>query len=391
MNENNVIVDAKIKTANTVSRLQRSVGDKRLLTSIMTEVLKSENVVMEMVGLTQNPVFPEIFPEFYMKNAYGESFINCQQNNKYHRYGVWKHSLVSVEMVCGEDKPFSDDQATILKWVMLLHDIGKSFVKEINVDGTESFVGHEAKSSEIAAYILGKFDFAQDQIRQMCLLIEYHDTFLNIDDVSYENMLLLFEKMDQDKDLLNMLFEVKEADAKAKNIHSYEIARKVIDGFLALSRDYFNDRYLQKGGVSKFENDQLLGKTDNLGYDPEAIMAATIADSHDYASSETHELMRDCISQMCMKKDIDLLYQPIFDLKSVKVWGYEGYSRNRAHSTLNITQIIDYAKEIDKFDKLQQSMFVNAIEKFALTDKKEVNRFFISIDMDSFSKYANKP
>lgn len=391
MNNNSVIVDTKIKTANTISRLQGAINDKKLLTNIMTDVLKSDTVVSDMIALSQNAEFSKIFPEFYMKNAYGESFINCQQNNKYHRYGVWKHTLVAIEVAAGTDKPFSDEQAKIIKWALLFHDIGKPFVKEISAEGAESFAGHEIKSSEIARYILGRFDFGPIELNQICRLIEYHDTFLNINDVNFDNMLLLFEKMDQDKDLFFMLLELKRADAIAKNIHAYEIAKKVLDGFMQIAKDYFNERSFQKVGISKFENDQITGKVGELGYDPEAIVQDSIVDRTDYTSSATHELMRECIAQMCIKRDIDLLYQPIFDLKNVKVWGYEAFSRNKSNPKLNITQIIDYAMEIDKFEKLQQSMFINAIERFSVTDKKEVNRLFISIDAQSFVKYANKP
>ncbi len=391
MNNNSIIVDTKIKTANTISRLQGAINDKRLLTNIMTEIIKSDTVVSTMIALSQNIEFQKIFPEFYMKNAYGESFINCQQNNKYHRYGVWKHSLVAVEVAAGPEKPFSDDQVKLIKWALLFHDIGKSFIKEISQEGIESFVGHEIKSSEIARYILGRFDFSQDEINKICLLIEYHDTFLNINDATLENMLLLFEKMNQDKDLFYMLLEVKEADAIAKNIHAYEIARKVLDTFIKMSKDYFNERAIQKVGISKMENDQLVGKLENVGYDPEALVPSSNSDSNDYTSGSTHELMKECIAQMCIKRDIDLLYQPIFDLKNVKVWGYEAFSRNKTNPTLNITQIINYALEIEKFEKLQQAMFINAIERFQVTDKKEVNRMFISVDISSFVNYANKP
>ena len=391
MGNNSIVVDTKIRTANTISRLQGAIKDKKMLTSIMSEILTSDTVVAEMMALSQNVEFSKLFPEFYMKNVYGESFINCQQNNKYHRYGVWKHTLVAIEVAAGPEKPFSDDQIRLIKWALLFHDLGKPFVKQIKEDGTESFADHGAKSSEIARYILSKFDFSQDEVDQICSLIEYHDVFLNINDVTFDNMLLLLEKMHNNKDLFYMLLELKEADAIAKNIHSYEIAKRVLGGFMQMSKDYFNERAIQKVGISKMESDQLVGKIDNVGYDPEAIVQSGRLDETDYTSASTHELMRDCIAQMCVKRDIDLLYQPVFDLKNVKVWGYETFSRNKSNPRLNITQIIAYSLEIEKFQKLQQAMFINAIERFSATDKKEVNRMFISVDLESFENYANKP
>lgn len=389
--EKSTEVEIKIKVGNIITRLMRSTDDPEMFRKILTSVLNSESVVAEMTGLTQSKVFYKYFPEFYTKNKWGESFINCQQNSYYHRYGVFKHSLVAVELVGGDNKPFTDDQIDMLKWTMLLHDIGKSYVKQIFEDGKESFVGHEAKSSEIARGILYRIGFSEDKINDICVLIENHDRFLNINEATPENFIELLNALNGRKDLMYMLFEVKQADAIAKSTHSMEVAEKVIEMFRDIANNYFQESYIDIGGVSKLVNDQISGNLISEAIDPELLVNNIIRDTNDYSSPEVHEKMKESISEMIFKRDIEILYQPIFDVDKVKVFGYESFTRNKSNKTLNITQIIDYSKEMGKYDRLQQAMFINSIEKFEEIEKREVNRLFVNIDMVSFEKYANKP
>lgn len=389
--EKSTEVEIKIKVGNIITRLMRSTDDPEMFRKILTSVLNSESVVAEMTGLTQSKVFYKYFPEFYTKNKWGESFINCQQNSYYHRYGVFKHSLVAVELVGGDNKPFTDDQIDMLKWTMLLHDIGKSYVKQIFEDGKESFVGHEAKSSEIARGILYRIGFSEDKINDICVLIENHDRFLNINEATPENFIELLNALNGRKDLMYMLFEVKQADAIAKSTHSMEVAEKVIEMFRDIANNYFQESYIDIGGVSKLVNDQISGNLVSEAIDPELLVNNIIRDTNDYSSPEVHEKMKESISEMIFKRDIEILYQPIFDVDKVKVFGYESFTRNKSNKTLNITQIIDYSKEMGKYDRLQQAMFINSIEKFEEIEKREVNRLFVNIDMVSFEKYANKP
>lgn len=389
--EKSVDVEIKIKVSNTITRLMRSLDDPEMFRKILTEVLNSKNVVKEVTGLTQSEVFYKYFPEFYSKNKWGESFINCQQNSIYHRYGVFKHSLIAVQNAGGDNKPFTDDQVDTLKWTMLFHDIGKPVVKQVFEDGSESFVGHEEKSAQIASVIMHRIGFTEDRIKEICLLIENHDHFLNLSDATEQNFITLVQNLEGRKDLFYLLLEVKEADASAKSEHSNEIAKKVVAIFRDMANNYFQDAYIDVGGVNKLVNDQISGNFVSEAIDPELLVNNVIKDTNDYSSPEVHEKMREAINQMILRKDIEILYQPIFDVDKIAVYGYESFTRNKSHKTLNIMQIIDYSIEMGKYDRLQQAMFINSIEKFAEVEKREVNRIFVNIDMLSFDKYANKP
>lgn len=66
------------------------------------------------------------------KNEFGENVINCQQNSEYHKYGVFKHILHTIETVgTSQQIPLGDWQLKLLKWTMLFHDIGKPYVKKL--------------------------------------------------------------------------------------------------------------------------------------------------------------------------------------------------------------------------------------------------------------------
>lgn len=391
--EKSTQVEIKIKVGNIITRLRRSLEDVDMFRKILTEVLNSETVAAELTGLTQSAIFYEYFPEFYEKNKWGESFINCQQNSYYHRYGVFKHTLIAIETVGGKDKPFTDDQIDILKWTMLLHDLGKPYVKVVEEDGRESFAGHEEKSVEIGVPILRRMGFSESVINDMALLILNHDKFLNINDATPENFQTLVNNLDGRKDLFYLLLEVKYADARAKSEEAIELADKVIAIFREMANNYFQESSISfpGTGLNKLENDQLAGSFNSVAVDPELLVNNVLRDTNDYTSPEVHEKMRNSINQMVLRKDIEVLYQPVFDIEKAVVYGYEGFTRNKGNASLNITRIIDYSREMGKYDRLQQAMFIHAIEKFAEVEKREVNRLFVNIDVSSFEKYANKP
>ena len=391
--EKSTQVEIKIKVGNIITRLKRSVDDSEMFRKILTEVLNSETVEAELTGLTQSDLFYTYFPEFYIKNEWGESFINCQQNSYYHRYGVFKHTLIAIELVGGKDKPFTDEQIDLLKWTMLLHDLGKPFVKKILDNGNESFAGHEEKSVELGVPILRRIGFSEYKINEISLLIQNHDKFLNINDATPENFRILLNNLGGRKDLFYLLLEVKYADAHAKSTHSMEIADKVIAIFREMANNYFQDANfgVDGAGVNILVNDQIAGSFATEAIDPDLIVNNVIRDTNDYTSPEVHEKMRSAINRMILRKDIEILYQPVFDIDKAVVFGYESFTRNRVYRSLNITRIIDYSKEMGKYERLQQAMFIHSIEKFAEVEKREINRIFVNIDISSFDKYANKP
>ena len=168
------IMEAKeiTRVNNLVDKLKLYSNNKEELTKIYTEILMDDNVAYILTKLSQNNIFYEHFPEFYEVNEYGENLFNCQQNSKFHRYGVFRHILSTIENAANSQSGFDDTQKKVLKWTMLIHDIGKPFVKKIAEDGTESFIGHDEKSVEIGKNILSRFYFNEEEKEVILKLVK---------------------------------------------------------------------------------------------------------------------------------------------------------------------------------------------------------------------------
>ena len=110
--------------------------------------------------------------------------IGFDQKNPHHHLDVWGHTLLALSM---SKKDFD------IRLCLLLHDIGKPFSCQ---DGEiRHFKGHEIVSAKMANEILHKLGFENGYIKEMCHLIEIHDTPITADQVEndYETCLKLFD------------------------------------------------------------------------------------------------------------------------------------------------------------------------------------------------------
>ena len=86
------------------------------------------------------------------------------RQNRYHRFTVLKHVLVTVDNV----------KATpLLRLTALLHDVAKPRVR-IKEDGTWRFNGHEKASARLAEKIMQRMKFSNQMIGDVTHLIENH-------------------------------------------------------------------------------------------------------------------------------------------------------------------------------------------------------------------------
>ena len=367
------IMDVKeiAKISGIISKLKLYTNNPEELTKAYTNILFDDNVSFILTKISQNPIFKEHFPEFYVVNKYGENVINCQQNSFYHKYGVFRHILTTIEAVGNPQIPIGDWQKKILKWTMLLHDIGKPYVKTIAEDGTESFAGHDDKSVELSAPILDRFYFTREEKNIILTLIKYHDRFLNEGEITVDNMKFLASELNNNKELFYLLIDVKEADAKAKSLDVYNSFKIVKNKYLEFVNRYFVYNQEKEIDVEKKENEN-----SNLQQINQPI-----------TTPELESLLESVLS----RKAITTLYQPIFDLKKVSVAGYEVFTRIQSNKKVDILDFFNFAKDVKKYDKLQQILLINGIESFEGLMTKESKRLFVNSDLESYNKYVNKP
>lgn len=98
---------------------------------------------------------PEILP-----------MVGLSQDNPYHCYDVWEHTLHALEATTPE---------AILRLTMLLHDIGKPVTISHDEKGIGHFYGHVEKGVQMAEEILKRMKYDRKTIDLVTRLIAYHD------------------------------------------------------------------------------------------------------------------------------------------------------------------------------------------------------------------------
>ena len=372
---NKIITDLKLYSENV-----------NMLTNLYTDILEDENVVYIMTRISQNQIFMKHFPEFYNKNENGESVINCQQNSPYHRFGVFKHILYTIEYVGKESLKYSAHDMKLLKWTMLLHDIGKPMVKTVNSEGFDSFAGHDDLSVVLAEKILNRFDFDSEDKKIILTLIKYHDRYLNEGDLTYDNLSFLASELGDKKDLFNLLIEVKIADNRAKAVDVYNKFMTVVGKYYDFQNEYFSNEEINKLFENKDITEGIPNTNTNVIKDDKRGVYKEGGSDEDLTEKVITEIVKDITSG----KRLKLYYQPVIDLKKQKVNGYEVFYKIDTDYDFSYKQILKKAREFGKYDKLQQMLFINALERF--NDLKGKNDLveYINIDAKSYSKYVNK-
>ena len=372
------LVDAKEKgrLRNIINNLNMYADNARTITEIYTNVLLDDNVSYFLPKITQQDVFMRHFPELFVYNQYGENLFNCQQNTKYHRYSVFHHIVASIESANVNEISIADWQNKVMKWTMFLHDIGKPYVKKVSEDGTESFVGHDEKSMELAEAILNRFDFSSEEKRIILTLIKYHDKYLTEEEITNENLTFLAKELNNDRELFYLLINVKDADAKAKSTEVYNNFKNIKGKFYEFANTYFEQSTRKK---IEIKESTIEGK--KTEEKQESIKEEKL----------TSKDIKELIDEIITKKSIKVRYQPIVDLKTQSVYGYEALSQISSAKKIKIERLLEVAKDYNDYDKLQQILFTNAIEKFESVVNRDSNIIMVNIDYDSYVNYVNKP
>ena len=372
-----------------VSNLKMYSDNIEILTKQYTDILENDNVVYLMTKISQNPIFMQHFPEFYEKNLNGESVINCQQNSTYHRFGVFKHILYTVEYVGKDSLKFSSHDMKLLKWTMLLHDIGKPMAKTVNSEGKDSFAGHDDISVEIADRILDRFDFDEQDKKTILTLIKYHDRYLNEGDLTYDNLSFLAKELDDKKDLFYLLIEVKIADNRAKSVDVYNKFMTVVGKYYDFANEYFSN--VDSNKLFETMDDELITSSPEMA----EKQPSNNEDRGTYKEGGsnkdiTEEIISGLIKEITAGRKLKCYYEPVIDLKKREVNGYEVYYKIITEEDFSYKQILRKAKEFNKYDKLQQMLFVNALEEFNKVKGNLDIIEYINIDAKSYLNYVNK-
>ena len=129
--------------------------------------------------------------------------FDFDQKNKHHIYDVYCHITHSVGLV---------EATPLLRYTMLLHDIGKPQACTTDKKGSRHFKGHQMISAAIASEVLKRLRLPNHLIEPCLQLIVYHDVRYN---GSVKQIRRLLNKLGEEQ--TRLLFQVQYADTLSQS------------------------------------------------------------------------------------------------------------------------------------------------------------------------------
>lgn len=212
------------------------------INSEFCKIAASSDFCVQMV--LYHEVFSLFIPE--IKNMFG-----FQQNNPYHIYDVWNHTVHAIEY-CE-----SDDLVTRLS--VFFHDIGKPHCYQDSEDGIRHFKGHGRVSADMTDKIMKRLRFDNDTREKVVELVYYHDATFEVGKKYIKRWL---NKIGEDQ--FRRLLNVRRADIKAQAYIEQESRLQKIDNI-----EYILEKVLQKDECFSLKDLAVNGKDlIEIGYKP---------------------------------------------------------------------------------------------------------------------------
>ncbi|MDO4744954.1 MAG: CCA tRNA nucleotidyltransferase [Bacillota bacterium] len=157
-------------------------------------------------------VLSDVLPEIVAMKGF-------EQHNPYHKYDVLEHCIRAMEAVVT-----TAENATEMKMVALLHDVGKPDTYFMDDEGIGHFYGHPKKSEELVRGILQRLKADKATLERVTTLVRYHDLIFDKDER------LLKRWMNRlGPEVLMEILEIKLADNIGTGNMSPELGRKFAD------------------------------------------------------------------------------------------------------------------------------------------------------------------
>jgi tRNA nucleotidyltransferase (CCA-adding enzyme) len=197
--ETRVAIKKKAKNLKNISAERIRVELEKLLISNQPEKI----MIAYETGITK-----VVLPEF-------DVLFDTAQNSPFHIYNVGEHTIEAVK--AARNLP-------ILRLTMLLHDIGKPLTKTTDENHIDHFYQHAGQSVAMAKVILKRLKYDNYTVDYVTRLIKWHDTEFRL---TPSGMRKAINRIGED--IMELLFEVMEADNKAKNPSIYDEKKKQLE------------------------------------------------------------------------------------------------------------------------------------------------------------------
>lgn len=234
--------------------------------------------------LLYKDVFSLFIPEL-------KDMIDFPQNNPWHIYDVFGHTVHAVESCESDD--------LITKLAVFFHDFGKPHSYQDGDDGIRHFKGHAKVSAEMADCIMSRLRFDNDTRNKVVELIGYHDATVEVGKKYVKRWL---NKIGEEQ--FRRLLKVKEADNKAQNI---ELSNERIVELYQI--EFLIDEVLQEEECFSLK-DLAVNGTDliSVGYKPSKALGITLND------------ILDMVINGEIENEKDILLNYVKHLKENELW-----------------------------------------------------------------------
>ena len=133
------------------------------INSEFCKIVASDQFCVELVLYTD--VFSLFIPEL-------KDTIGFKQNNPYHAYDVFDHTVHAIEQCESDD--------LIVRLAVFFHDFGKPHSYQDGEDGIRHFKGHGKVSSDITDTIMKRLRFDNETRNNVVELVYYHDATFEV-------------------------------------------------------------------------------------------------------------------------------------------------------------------------------------------------------------------
>lgn len=172
------------------------------INSEFCKIVASEQFCVELV------LYPNVFSLFIPEL---KDLIGFQQNNPYHAYDVFNHTVHAIE------KCESDD--LVVRLAVFFHDFGKPHSYQDGEDDIRHFKGHGKVSAEITDSIMKRLRFDNETRNNVVELVYYHDATFEVGNKYVKRWL---NKIGEKQ--FRRLLEIRKADIKGQK-PDYEESR----------------------------------------------------------------------------------------------------------------------------------------------------------------------
>lgn len=172
------------------------------INSEFCKIVASEQFCVELV------LYPNVFSLFIPEL---KDLIGFQQNNPYHAYDVFDHTVHAIE------KCESDD--LVVRFAVFFHDFGKPHSYQDGEDGIRHFKGHGKVGAEITDSIMKRLRFDNETRNNVVELVYYHDATFEVGNKYVKRWL---NKIGEKQ--FRRLLEIRKADIKGQK-PDYEESR----------------------------------------------------------------------------------------------------------------------------------------------------------------------